>query len=115
MFSPRPLTLREIALLTWCADSLSEPDKSNFKAQIALARVSREEGGHVSFEVPSSAPLVEETCAINLYYDDVDGTRVDFIVSFVAGQLSWVDRYRIIGGDPEITVPEVRCAHFYAT
>jgi hypothetical protein len=96
VLSPRPLSARETALLNWCADSLSEPDRSSFKTQIPASRVSREEGGHVDFEVPDSLPPVAHTSAINLNYEDPDGMRVDFIVSFVAGRLSWIDRYRVV-------------------
>jgi hypothetical protein len=110
---PRPLKTQEATLLRWCAESLPEPDRTNFKEQIAAACVEREERGHVDFGIPSSIAPVTSAAAINLWYDDLDGSRVDFIVSFVAGRLSWIDRYRIAGGDPEVVMPDVDRVRLY--
>ncbi len=110
---PRPLKARETSLLRWCAESLLEPDRSNFTEQITAARVEREERGHVDFAVPSSIAPITSVAAINLYYDDLDGSRVDFIVSFVAGRLSWIDRYRIAGGEPELVIPDADRVRLY--
>lgn len=72
-----------------------------------------EENGHIDFHVAPSVPPVSLMDGIELYYSDTDGTRVDLIVSFVDNRLSWIDRYRITGGDPEIKIPAVGRARLY--
>mgnify|MGYP003623129406 CR=1 FL=1 len=75
--------------------------------QISAGRVIAEDGGGLSIDVPASVPAVSSKDGINLEYLDVDGVTVEFLIAFVDGRLSWVDRYRLSGGDPETKVPLV--------
>lgn len=90
---PRRLTDGESALFGWCADRLSPPDGAALKEQLAECQVIDEDDGGLWFSVPLTAPAVARQ-GIDLTYDDVDGGRVAFIIAFVTGYLSWVDRYR---------------------
>ena len=105
--TPRPFNSRERALLTWCASLFPEPDNEHFLRQIAAGRVVREDGGGLSIEVPASVPPVVSKDGINLLYPDADGVNVEFLIAFADERLSWIDRYRIPGGDPIIKVPLV--------
>ena len=101
----RPFSARERDLLLWCASLFPDPDKAHFEQQIAAGRVVREDGGGVSIDVPASVPAVVSRDGIDLWYSDDDGVRVEFLIAFVEGRLSWIDRYRLPGGDPATKVP----------
>jgi hypothetical protein len=102
------LNARERDLLTWVGGSLPPSERDHLLQQIAAARVTSEDGGGLSIEVPASTPPVTSTDGFNLGYDDVDGVPVEFLIAFVDGRLSWFDRYRITADrDPETKVPLV--------
>ena len=82
--------------------------------QIAAGRVVQDDGGGLSIEVPASLPPVTSKDGIDLSYADPDGVNVEFLIAFVDGRLSWIDRYRIPGGDPIIEVPLVGDVHVSA-
>jgi hypothetical protein len=90
---------------------LPEPDNVHFLQQIEAGRIVREDGGGLSIEVPASIPPVVSKDGIDLTYQDIDGVNVEFLIAFVDGRLSWIDRYRIPGGDPITKVPLVGQAH----
>ena len=111
---PRPFYSNERDLLTWAASLFAEPDKDHFLQQIAAGRVVREDDGGLSIEVPTSVPPVLSKDGLNLTYADADGVNVEFLIALVDGRLSWIDRYRIPGGDPIIKVPLVGQVHVSA-
>ena len=56
-------------------------------------------------------PEVLSRDGIDLWYLDDDDVRVEFLIGFAEGRLSWIDRYRLPGGDPTTNVPLVGDVH----
>lgn len=88
------------------ADAIEDPRARRiYLEQLSNARIDSLDPGHDEFHVPSETPRIGESIeVIDAIYRDEDGARVNVIVHFSGGAISWAERYRDLG-EPIIRWP----------